>query len=354
MPGDGDTAANCRPRMSPLLTALARAAEAHARRGHDQPSAMPPPEAEGLVRSTELPTVKSPAVKQLAETLGARTGPYLALVHPIARAIDDFCERNREVLFSLAKLIWLDPVLVDYCCGPYTEELRRLGFGPPSGEQQREFLIATIALWPEGSLEARPPLLALALACGRSDIASAIIQGKGLLGQAARKTGTPDPEVKAELPGQALTLLEERTLPWLSRQAGATALSEVNDRLRALTSDAYLYAAMHTELRRYLGRRARKEARAQQVQERMAARQAQSEDSGDPANLAEIRAVLDRFARRGGAKDMDRRLAEAFLGDPRRSARSLALEWGESERTVRHRRRLMLGFLREKLTEEQA
>jgi hypothetical protein len=340
-----------------LLEALVRAAQMHARRAHDPEStqALLAPQA-ALAPLSELPAAHSPAVKELAELVGTLATAYLALCDHLCAAVRAFWERHREALVGLAGVVALDPVLVDYCCGAYHEEMRALGFGPLSDEEQREFLIATIALWTDEGETAdhRPPLLAVALACDRVDIAAAIISRSGLAERAARRTGTPDPEVKGELPAQALVLLEEKTLRWLSRQAGKTGLADVNRRLRALTSDAYLYRAIHNELRRYLGRRAKAEARDRRARERAAKEREQSDAAGDPEQLATLRGILERFARRGGAKEMDRRLVEAFLEDPKRSARSLAQAWGKSERTVRYRRRLMLEYLRGKLGEDPA
>jgi hypothetical protein len=260
------------------------------------------------------------------------------------KALQDFWERIRPALEYMAWITEPDPVLLEYYCGDYIRKISEMGLPPLSPEAQPEFLMAALFLQPGSAEGARAPLLQVATLCRRPDVAAAIIVEKRLLRRAVATTGTPDPALKDELLSEAYVLVAERIMPSLSRRVGKIPVSELKPRLQSLTTDAYLLRAIQSELRRFLGRHRKA---AENVPSSTTEEPAVWPDGpGGPDTLIAIKDLLRRFASRPGATGLDRRLVQAFLLAPRRSARSLAAEWKMPERTVGEHRRLMLQYLR--------
>jgi len=239
----------------------------------------------------------------------------------------------------------------DAYCDAYQLEIDALGLRPLSQEEQLNFMVfgSMLAEQPgELGLGRRPPLLQVAVAGQRPDIALAVLLRQGLDRSALRSLDVADAETREELIGQATLALGEEILPGLERRVnelGLGGMAQLRPLVAQVTKDAYLVVAIRRELIRYLEKeelhREREEAREPAVLEKELLSAPEQERR---LNHWAVEQAIERFLKRPRAKKIDARIVAA-IKDPERSSASIARELGIPPTTVCYRRRLLMEFL---------
>jgi len=303
--------------------------------------------------ASQLGSMLSPALARLTpllESLRPLAARMQTAVEAWQRALDS--PQARELFQGLVALAEVTKAAPAYCA-PYNQQIAELGLTPLSEGEERDFAVmaALIGREDEFGTGRRVPLVQVALAGKRSDIALALMLQRGLGQTAIRSVQVADADRRDDLDGEAVVALGEEILPDFERRLKEIRLSEARARLgpllRDVTKDAYLVTAIRRELVRYLVKEQQRAGR---------------EHLAEPAEIAvrvealsidalQVKKLISRFAHRGGAKPIDAQLVAALCEDPTRSMASLARELGVAERTLRHRRRLLREFISEHLVE---
>ncbi len=235
----------------------------------------------------------------------------------------------QQLLEEISRPGWWDGVANAYC-DAYQLEIVELGLRPLSKEEQFAFMVLGSMLAETGELGMgrRPPLLQVAVAGQRPDIALAVLLRQGLDRTALRSLDVADRETREELVGQATLALGEEILPGFERRVnslGFGGLVQLRPLLAEVTKDAYLVVAIRRELIRYLKKQALHRKR---------------EEPREPAALEDelpcapeqerhldhwvVEQSIGRFLTRPRAKAIDAQILKAIADGPERSSASIA------------------------------
>ncbi len=262
----------------------------------------------------------------------------------------------RQLVEELSRPGWWDRAANAYC-DSYQLEIVELGVRPLSEEEQSAFMVfgSMLAKPGELGLGRRPPLLQVAVAGQRPDIALAVLLRQGLDRRTLRSLDVADRETREELAGQATLALGEEILPGFERRVnslGFGGLVQLRPLLVEVTKDAYLVVAIHRELIRYLKKEALQRKREDPTEPDALEDELPSEARQE--HLLDYWVLEQSIARcldRPRAKPVDAQILKAIADDPGRSSASIAKELKLPATTVRYRRHLIMEFLREDLEE---
>ena len=243
-------------------------------------------------------------------------------------------------------------------CAPYDRELVRLGLPPLTEEEQREFILIAVLLGGRQAqqLGQRVPLVEVALAAGRHDIAAAVVMERELTQGAIRQLERDNRRQEGDLLADAYLALRGQILPSIRRRINEIPMGDAQriarPMLEQMVRDAYLLKS----LKRALVRRLEREARGREQEGELDAEaeerleQARQKLAGGSAELDwDIERALASFLARPRAGEIDRKMVAELRRCPDASAREIALAIGEPVRTVQYHYRQLVEHVREQL-----
>lgn len=277
---------------------------------------------------------------------------------PQLKALREFVQSPaaHRLMLGLAAMAEVMECAPSYCA-PYGRELARLGLPPLTREEQHEFILIAVLLGGREAQELgqRVPLVEVALAAGRHDIAAATVMKRGLTQAAVHQLEYDSGRQQGELLTDAYLDLREEILPSIERRLSRIPMWDVRRIARPILQQAVRDAYLLKSIRRALVRRLEREARnaeeapwdeeAEQKLDQLKQRLA----GGGPELDWDIERATGSFLERPRASKLDRKLVAEFRRGPDSSAREIALRIGEPVRTVQDHWTKLVKHVREQL-----
>jgi DNA-binding CsgD family transcriptional regulator len=242
-------------------------------------------------------------------------------------------------------------------CAPYDRELARLGLPPLTKDEQRDFILIAVLLGGRQAqqLGQRVPLVEVALAAERHDIAAAVVMERKLTQDVIHQLERDNSRPEGDLLADAYLELRESILPSIRRRIGRIPMRDTRriarPLLKQVARDAYLLKA----IRRAVVRRLERETQGMEgapwdEEARHKLAQLKHRLAGDDSELNwDVERALASFLARPRVSELDRKLVQELRQSPESSARQIALCIGESVRTVQHHRRTLVDYVRKQL-----
>ena len=300
--------------------------------------------------------VWAPQLRKANEAFLALAERFRPIVEQLAR-IDAEVRRlvlrvnKRQLARAIERLAPSDEVLAEYC-RPYEREIEKVGLPPLSDEERSHFYLVGWLLDPrDWRLGARPPLLPLALAADRVDVATADVVRRGLHRRVAAGLADVGVQDRDDLEGEAVLGLHAQTLPYLAKKVKRVPVEFLQQYVDKVTRDSYLMASIARNLRQVL-----KTDRLEREREEL--HRVKLASAGAVPHIPDIREwglaikeAAKSFAARPDATELDRKMVRVFLREPSLRASAIAREIGAPTRTVQSRYGKMRKYIKQRFSD---
>jgi hypothetical protein len=293
----------------------------------------------------------APVLRELSQALEEMT----RLFAPQLLAFSEAVRRPETQAFIRGLAEWsasLDAA-PSYCL-PYERELARLGMKSLTAEEQRDLMVMATVLQDKREIRLghRLPLMEVALAAGRFDIAAALVMGRAATQRAIRSVEIGNEQEEGELVTTAYLELDQHIFPSILRRLDRVPLRDagriLQPKLKQVVRDAYLVTSIRRALVRRLGREAQRKEREGEWDEEAQQRLAQMRHEltvGISDRNRDIEQAMASFLERPRVSALDRKLVAALRRWPDSSAREIAGRIGEPVRTVQYHYAKLVGYV---------